>query len=151
VIDLYQRHRDPESWEWRDEPGISNFSTNVRVREGNEVALLVNVSGYNAPDHVTRTIGPCNIYELTIRGQVPTPLVLSTRSDLERFTEEYVRVMAMIRAAHPSAARIHMFPAAPAPIGIVLGRSRLPKVDSPLLIYDRDQRVGGFVATLEVS
>ncbi len=151
VVDLYQRHRDPESWDWREGPGGAYFAAEARVREGDEVALLVNVSGQNAPEVATRTIGPCSVYELTVTGQLPTPLVLKTRSDLERFTAEYVRALAMIRAAHPAIARIHVFPAVPAPIGVVLGRSRLPKVDPRLIIYDRDQRAGGFISTLEVS
>jgi hypothetical protein len=77
-------------------------------------------------------------------------LVLKTRADLERFTAEYVRGMAHLRAQHQQLLQLHLFPAVPAPIGITLGRSRLPRVDPVLKVYDRDDRAGGFVAALEV-
>jgi hypothetical protein len=152
IVELYQRHREPaESWTWQEGPGDARFVTQCDAQGRGEVALLVNVSGRNAPDVVSTSIGDCTIYEITVSDQEPTPLVLRTRGDLERFTAEYVRALAMIRTAHPSLKRLHVFPAVPAPMAVVIGRMRLPKVDPLLLVYDRDQRAGGFFPALEIS
>ncbi len=152
-VDLYQRHRDPETWSWKDGPGEARFTTHrLTGTKGGSVALLVNLSGKNPLDALPRDLGEqAAVYELTLDGQEPTPLFLNTPGDLERFTAQYIRVLATIRRAHPDLDRVHLFPAVPAPIAVTLGRARLPKVDPPLLVYDRDARAGGFVPTLEIT
>jgi hypothetical protein len=154
-VDLYQRHRNPETWSWKDGPGDATYITR-RLTAGDAdgpVALLVNLSGRNDAGAVaTANVGDNpTIYEITLGDQQPTPLFLNTRGDLERFTVEYVRTLARIREAHAHATRVHLFPAVPAPIAITLGRSRLPKVDAPFLVYDHDQRAGGYIRTMEIS
>lgn len=153
-VDLYQRHRDPETWTWKDGSGDAKFTTQ-RLTEGGEggsVALLVNLSGRNSLERLPASLGAqAIVYELTLDGQDPTPLFLNTPGDLERFTAEYIRALATIRQAHPDVAVIHLFPAVPAPVAVVLGRARLPKVDASLLVYDRDSRAGGFIPTLEIK
>lgn len=153
-VDLYQRHRNPETWSWKDGSGDAIFTTRCLVKgeQSGAVILLVNISGKNEPETVPTNLGESKtIYELTLEGQDPIQLCLNTRSDLQRFTSEYIRILATIRQLHPNLDVVHLFPAVPAPIAIMLGRARLPKVDPPLRIYDRDARVRGFVSTLEVK
>ena len=115
------------------------------------VALLVNLSGRNSRDQLPDALKAATVYELTLDGVEPSPLFLNTRTDLERFTAEYIRALALIRYAHPGIKRLHLFPAVPAPVAVTIGRMRLPKVDPPLLVYDRDHRAGGFTPTLETT
>lgn len=153
-VDLYQRHRDPETWCWKEGPGRAEYITQclVKGRRGGPVALLVNLSGKNDSATIPAEVGDKRtVYEITLDQQRPTPLFLNTKDDLSRFTIEYVRALATIRENHPSLDVIHLFPAVPAPVAVVLGRSRLPKVDPKLIVYDRDARAGGFVRTMEVS
>ena len=153
-VDLYQRHRAPETWSWKEGRGNASYTTRrvVRGEAGGPVALLVNLSGTNQPDSIPAAVGDGRaVYEITLDGQDPTPLFLDTRGDLERFTREYIRALAVIRHSHPDLDVIHLFPAAPAPVAITLGRARLPKVDPSILVYDRDSRAGGFVPTLEIT
>ncbi|MGB8699333.1 MAG: SAVED domain-containing protein [Thermosynechococcaceae cyanobacterium] len=154
-VDLYQRHRDKETWTWKDGSRETAYIIRCLVQgdQDEPVSLFINLSGKNEPEDTLpaelRNKG--SVYELTLEGQDPTPLFLNTRGDLERFTSEYHRALAMIRHAHPNLSVIHLFPAVPAPIAIILGRSRLPKVDPSIKVYDRDKRAGGFVSTLEIT
>jgi hypothetical protein len=150
-VDIYQRHRLPETWTWNEGPGDARFVTRQLTNEGEKVALLVNVSGTNSAEFVAKSMGPSKVYELTLDGQLPSLSVLRTRADLDRFTAAYMHALTTIRANHPTLEKLHLFPAVPAPVAIVMGRNRLPKVDPPLLVYDRDQRAGGFVATIQVG
>lgn len=153
-VDLYQRHRDPETWSWKEGPGEASFTTRrlIQGRERGAVALLVNLSGKNPPEVLPSALSEhSTVYELTLEGQDPTPLFLNTQGDLQRFTVEYIRALATTRQDHPDLAMIHLFPAVPAPVVVTLGRARLPKVDAPLLVYDRDMRAGGFVPTLDIK
>ncbi len=153
-VDLYQRHRDPETWQWKEGAGSASYVTRKLTDASpvSPVALLVNLSGRNGAEVVPVAIGEeATIYEITLEGEEPTPLFLNSRGDLERFRVEYIRTLAKIRQAHGDAACIHLFPAVPAPIAITLGRTRLPKVDAPLVVYDRDNRAGGFIRTMEIT
>lgn len=151
--DLYQRHRNPESWSWKNGPGTASYVTKRLVfgDDPNAVAVLINLSGRNSLEDLPESVREhCTVYELTLTNDQPTPLFLNCREDLERFKTEYIRATAMIHQAHPGTHVIHMFPAVPAPIAITMGRERLPKVNPVLLVYDRDARAGGFVPTLEI-
>lgn len=153
-VDLFQRHRNPETWDWQTEPGTAAYTTRT-LRAGSDpqsVALLMNLSGGNSIDNLPPSIDArFTLYELTLRDATPNPQFLRCRSDLDRLHDEYIQCVSSIRNAHPNLPVVHLFPAVPAPVAIVIGRSRLPKVDPALLVYDHDKRAGGFVPTLEVK
>lgn len=149
--DLYQRHRNPESWEWQDGPGNTHFH-HRKVRDGlTRVGLVVNVSGTIATEAIFAAAGDITLYELAVAGVQPTPLVLNTREDLNRFVVAYVEALETIRAAHPGIQELHVFPAVPAPIAITLGRHILPKIGPKLLIYDHDKRFGTFSPAITIG
>lgn len=154
VVDLYQRHRNPETWLWQPDPGTATLETQ-RIQAGTDpqcVALIMNLSGTNAQAVMPASIDHrFSIYEIKLSGENPNPQFLRCRSDLQQVHDEYVRCMATIRGAHPDLKTLHAFPAVPAPVAVIIGRSRLPKVDPALLVYDRDRRAGGFVPALEIS
>ena len=150
--ELYQRHRSPESWNWRPDPRSTHFDTR-KLRDGTgQVALLVNVSGAIPSDAVAMVLGgDVTVYELALAGQPSTPLVLNTREDLGRFVVAFVLALERIRAAHPGIRQLHVFPAVPAPVAISLGRHTLPKVGPQLVVYDRDKRSGTFLRSITIG
>ena len=154
TVDLYQRHRDPESWSWKDGKGTVEYFTQC-LQKGNSqdpVSLLVNLSGQNSIDSLPTELSKDGaIYELTWKTEIHSPVFLDTREDLVNFTREYSNTLATIRQNHPALDVLHLFPAVPSPVAITLGRSRLPKVDATLKVYDYNKSVNGFISTLEVA
>jgi SMODS-associated and fused to various effectors sensor domain/HNH endonuclease len=154
-VDLYQRHRNPETWSWKDVPSEARYVMRclVHVEQEKSVSLFINLSGKNNLDSLPAELKEGGtVYEITLEeGQDPSPLFLNTKEDLQRFTSEYHQFLARIRNEHPSINVIHLFPAVPVPVAITLGRSRLPKVDPLLRVYDRDKRAGGFIPTLDIE
>jgi hypothetical protein len=139
-VDLYQRHRNPESWNWHSGAGNTYFD-HQKVKNGSaEVGLIVNVSGTIARDTIDSVAKDMTLYQLGVTGQPATPLVLNTPNDLDRFVVAYVTALEAIRAGHPGLTRLHVFPAVPAPVAVALGRHVLPKVGPQLIIYDQDKR-----------
>lgn len=151
-VRLFQRHRVPETWCWKEGVGDMRYTTR-RLDESasaGSVALMVNLSGRNTRHDLPEEQRRGAVYELTLDGIDPSLFFLSTAGDLDRFTIEYRTAMTLIRAAHPGLRELHVFPAVPAPVAITLGRSRLPGVDPKLVVYDLDSQAGGFVRTLEI-
>jgi hypothetical protein len=150
-VGLFQRHRLPESWRWKDGVGEMRYITRRLDASPSprSVTLFVNLSGRNSMQDLPEELRDGAAYELTLDGIEPSLFFLNTRGDLERFTFEYHRATSWIRSAHPEL-KLHLFPAVPAPAAITLGRSRLPFVDPKLVVYDKEARVGGFVRTLEI-
>ena len=155
-VDLYQLHRNPKSWNWKAGVGEAHYTTHTLAegKGGGDVALLVNLSGTNDLS-IVRAVGvdeSVPVYELTLDGQETALTFLNTRGDFERFVAEYLLLLARLRKAHPPEAKLHLFPAVPAPVAVALGLHRLPKVDPTFVVYDRDKRVGGsIIRTLEIQ
>ncbi|HWZ63652.1 MAG TPA: SAVED domain-containing protein [Steroidobacteraceae bacterium] len=150
-VDLYQRHRNPESWNWHEGQGNARFALGKISQGHGPTGLAINVSGTIPMEAIKATADESTLYELRVSGQEPTPLVLNTREDLTRFVTAYVRALETIRAAHPGLELLHVFPAVPAPVAISLGRHILPKVGPRLLIYDHDKRSGSIFPILTVG
>jgi SMODS-associated and fused to various effectors sensor domain len=153
-VDLYQRHRFPESWNWKDnlDKNVYSHKCLVKGEKLKSVILLINLCGENKYDDIPNNLVKGNtIYEITIDNKLRTPLCLDTLDDLDNFKVKYIETISIIRQNHPSLETIHLFPAVPAPVAVIIGRSRLSKVDPAIEVYDRDKRVGIFVKTLEIK
>lgn len=153
-VDLYQRHRDTEDWTWKTDGEPVEYQFN-KVRDGTDtskVALLLSLSGKIAIQSLPREIDErFTVYELTLARIEPAPTFLRIRGDLANFKQTYQTALRAISRAHSQAEAIHVFPAIPAPIAVLCGRERLPKIDPKFLVYDNDKRRDGFVFNLEVN
>lgn len=152
ATDLFQRHRDTESWEWKpenDEP----FDYTVReelATESKDVALVLSLSGKIHEEEVYKVFSKKpHLYEISMNS--PTPGFLSHRSRLEKFRIKYRELLSQIRGRHGEDVEIHLFPAVPAPIAVLCGRELLPKVDPSVIIYDHEKDQGGFVQILTIN
>lgn len=151
---LYQRHRDTESWKWREEGEAISYASRM-LRRGSDpsrVALVLSLSGriheQDLPPAIDKRL---TVYEITLAGIEPNPGFLDLEASLHAFRSEFMRTMRRLVASHPGLKQIHLFPAVPAPIAVAVGRDLLPKRDPALLIYEYDKRAGGFVPTMEVN
>jgi hypothetical protein len=145
--DLYQRHRDTERWTWKENEKPVSFKREV-IQEGGkdgQVTVIVDLSGTIPPDALPGEIRDgAWLYRLTLADRVPDPTFLSSRGDLDRFKAEYQALLGDITARHGILPEINMVPAVPAPIAILIGRERLPKVHPALRVFDRNGSDYGF-------
>ncbi|MDP1769665.1 MAG: SAVED domain-containing protein [Nitrospirota bacterium] len=150
-VDLYQRHRDTENWTWRTD-GTPVTYTVRKLRSGSDkakISMVVSLSGTipieTLPSHIDSKF---TVYELTLTEITPNPGFLRLRNDLISFQRTYQEVLATIIKDHGLVDEIHLFPAVPAPVAVVLGREPLPKVHPALVIYDYNKDNGGFTQTI---
>lgn len=154
ACDLYQKHRDTQDWVWKDggEPVRYRVDRMLEGKDKGMVALVLSLSGKIEIDRLPPDVfEAATIYELTLDGRLPEPGFLRTRDDLEAFRDTYQKVLRQIGVDHGRLEHLHIFPAAPAPVCVQLGRGLMPKHDPILVVYDDDKRHGGFTKILEVN
>lgn len=150
--DLYQKHRDTDSWKWPAESEQDPFTYTLTRSDGadtSKVALVLSLSGKIGRDEYQSIIGDAPVYEIEI--DAPNPGFLTYKSRLEKFRTLYRQVLSEIRTKYGSECEIQLFAAIPAPIAVLCGKELLPKSDPQMLVYDNDKAQGGFVPTLTIS
>lgn len=152
--DFYQRHRDAEDWVWKTDgvPVVYSVVRHSRSHGNERVALVLSLSGKidiaTLPEEFSKH---GTVYEISLENQIPTPTFLRQRRDLEAFRLIYQEAMGMIMKEHGVLAKVALFPAIPAPIAVLCGRERLPKIHPGLDVYDYDKSASGFTFQLEVT
>lgn len=153
-VELYQLHRDTESWGWKADGPAVDYMINVAQRghDASKVAVVLPLSGAIRAERLPQSIDDAfTVYELGLVGRDPSTDFLRTRDDLIRFETRYRELLARIVRDHPLAPEIHLFPAVPAPIAVACGHQLLPKAQSPLLVYDYVGSEGGFIPRLRTN
>ena len=150
--DVYQLHREPVGWAWPDGGEVDPVQLQVDEpsKNGDCPALVLSLSATVADHRVTDVLG----HDAAIwRVSVPDPHndILRTQADLKQFRKTARRLLNRIKARHPGASVIHVFPATPVSVAIELGRILMPKADLPLQLYDENRRLGGFQPALHIG
>jgi len=152
--DVYQRHRQPESWTWKTKGDAAQY-TSRRLVEGVDpvkVALVLSLSGAVPIASVSAQLpAEFSIYELTLDGAVPNPNFLRRRDDLRLFEQTFQQLLRVMAKDHVGLTEIHLFPAVPAPVAVACGRSLFQKVDPALIVYDFNKNTGGFSPTIRIN
>jgi hypothetical protein len=147
--DVYQRHREPQTWEWPIEEPTPDFELRTPLNTSGPPALVLALSATITPERITALLGSNpSIWTVT----VPTPHndLTRTRGQLSKFRTMLRSVLDQIKALHGQAAVLHVFPAASVSVAIELGRIRMPKAEMPWQIYDQVNVLGGFVRALSL-
>lgn len=153
-VDLYQRHRDTEDWAWKSDGEPVKYDVRLR-REGKtsgQVGLVVALSGAIPTDSLPEPLRSDGwVYEIVLDGRTADPTFLRRRADLDAFRLVYQKALALIAERHGILESIDLIPAVPAPVAILLGRERLPKVHPALRVYDHERTSGGYQYRFDVS
>lgn len=149
--EAYQRRKEPQSWRWEDDPLSFDFTvlapTNPKT---GDAALVFALSATVTDERVTSVLGgTIPIWKVTI----PTPDndFVRSRAQTEAFRKTMRPLLDRIKAAHGEKASIHVFPAMPLSLAVDFGRVLNAKSDLPLIIYDENKKLGGFVKALSIN
>ncbi|ESQ78684.1 SAVED domain-containing protein [Asticcacaulis sp. YBE204] len=141
-VRVHQLHREPKGWDWRNERPPVVYKTD-RTGHGRTIALKIGISATIVDERITRCLGEdTTIWSLSAEGAHND--ILHSEGDLQTFRSTCRRLFDAIKAAHPDATDLHIFPAMPVSTAIELGRIWMPKADLPLHIYDENRTAGGF-------
>lgn len=148
---VYQLHREPyQSWKWLAGPSDFSFRVNPPDQFDHQPVLIVSLSDTIAPSRISSVLGDSvSIWELTI--DTPHNDFLNSKDQLSEFRETVRKLMVDIGKAHGKATPLAIFPAMPVACAVELGRVRMPKANPPWVIYDHNNKNGGFVEALTIG
>jgi hypothetical protein len=150
-VQVYQLHREPiESWRWADGHGNFEFLITRPAAVDHPPALIISLSDVVASERIKSVLGDkVSIWELTI--QQPHNDFLKSRHQLSKYREAVRLLMVEIAKAHGKNTPLSIFPAMPVACAVDLGRVRPPKAGMPWIIYDQNNKLGGFVEALRIE
>jgi len=149
--EVYQRHREPATWEWL--PGPETFQYIIEepnTREKN-VALNLSLSATIDSSRIKRLFDEQEYSEWKITIENPHNDFLRSKAQLQMFRVEFRRLLDKIKAKHGEDATLHVFSAVPVSVAVEIGRVWQPKADLPMVIYDQNRKLTGFAKTLIIG
>jgi hypothetical protein len=147
-VALYQRHRDDQTWDWKDGDPVA-FTVDRPEALAEEAMLMVNVSGTVDAAQLPEALAGLPVFTLRLDGVDAGVDVLASRSSLAAFEREIRALFASLEASAKVVRRLHVVAAIPLSAAIALGRAHHPGVHPGLVIYARAG--DGYEAVLEIA
>lgn len=142
-VDVYQRDRITQNWNWPSKDGDLPFTVDVPpTTDGpTEAVLIINASGTidtaELPDEVV------GLTVLTVAANTANPNVVDSPSKLADFTRALHELIGKIeRNGYKTVNRLHVFAAAGLACSVTLGRVFDDDTHPTLAIYDRQNGTG---------
>ena len=147
--DVYQLHREPQTWVWPSGGDIPGYMIREPQSKTGKAALVLSLSATIDLKRVTFVLGEdASIWTITV--QTPHNDLMKSREQLAGLRAVLRRVFDQIKFAQGQSAVLHIFPAAPVSACLEVGRVRMPKADMPWQLYDQVNPLGGFVPALSI-
>lgn len=143
-VDVYQRRREPPTWDWRQEPAEEDFAIHEPTGDG-PPALVFSVSATVADERILRVLPGAAIWK--VAAPRPHHDFVQSRRQLSTFRATVRRLLDRIKARHGQVHELHVFPAMPVSLAVEFGRVLQPKADLPIQVYDEQH---GFVRALRL-
>jgi SMODS-associated and fused to various effectors sensor domain len=148
-VDVYQRRREPATWEWATQRPRTSFRVEEPTNRDGVPALVLALSATITSDRITSVLGDgVSIWRLTT--ETPHNDLITSREQLVELRRLMRTLLDRIKAVHGQTTPVHLFPAVPVSVAVELGRVRMPKADSPWRLYDQINARGGFVDALSI-
>jgi hypothetical protein len=148
--DVYQLHREPKGWHWPSDGEGVRFRRREPAQSEGPVALVLALSATVTDDRITDVLG-ADTAIWTIEAEQPHNDIMKRSADLAEFRRLMRATFNAIKAKHGEHTVINIFPAIPVSAAVEVGRVWMPKADLPLVVFDQNRTLNGFVRTLEIG
>ncbi len=149
--EVFQLHREPPTWEWQKEPDNFNYILKEPVTAFPVVVINLSFSGSIDSQQIQQSLPNQDFSEWQMTIENPNNDFLKSRSQLQLFRQEFHALLDKIKLKHGQHTSIHIFPAVPVSIAVEIGRVRQPKADLPFIVYDQNNKTGGFSHALTIG
>ncbi|MFC2087084.1 SAVED domain-containing protein [Bacteroidota bacterium] len=148
-VEVYQRHREPATWEWQNETYFEGFNL-IEPKEFDGAPVLnLSLSATITNDRIEKLFDS-KVCIWTLSHKNPNNNFLKTKGILSEFRKICRHFFDISKAKHWQNNKLHIFPAMPVSAAIEFGRTWMPKADMNLIIYDQNKDRKGFYKTIEI-
>ena len=126
------------------------FLVREPARSDGSVALVFALSATVTDDRVTDVLG-ADTAIWKIDAEQPHNDIMKRSVDLAEFRRLTRSIFNAIKARHGERAVINVFPAMPVSAAVEVGRVWMPKADLPMVVFDQNRTMKGFVRALEIG
>lgn len=148
--DVHQLHREPKGWRWPVDGPAMRFLVREPALSDGPVALVFGLSATVIDDRVTDVLG-ADTAIWRIDAEQPNNDIMKRSADLAEFRRLTRSIFNAIKARHGERAVINVFPAMPVSAAVEVGRVWMPKADLPMVVFDQNRTMKGFVRALEIG
>jgi hypothetical protein len=148
--DVHQLHREPKGWRWPVDGPAMRFRVREPTRSDGPIALVFALSATVTDDRITDVLG-ADAAIWAIEAEQPHNDIMKRPADLAEFRRLVRSIFNTIKARHGERAVINIFPAMPVSAAVEVGRVWMPKADLPLVVFDQNRTLQGFVRALEIG
>lgn len=149
--EVYQRHREPQTWEWVPCPERFEYQVLEPKLVENIVTLNLSLSATIETSRIKQVFGEQKYSEWKFTIENPHNDFLKSKAQLQMFRTEFRTLLNRIKAKHGENSVLHIFPAVPVSIAVEIGRVWQPKADLPMVIYDQNRKATGFIKALTIG
>ncbi len=151
-VDTYQPIREPKGWSWQNFPSGFEFITKQPEKLSGNPALIISLSDTINHERIKKVMGNnVSIWELTVPKEYIGNDNIRSKLQLSMIREEIRKLMVLIKKTHGLTISLSIFPAMAVSCAIEMGRARMPKADMPWIIYDQNNKKGGFIKTITIG
>lgn len=149
-VAVHQKYREPSTWKWQlRQPSIKFKVGEYSGPKDVPVALKLALSA-TVDDQRIRSVLGDNTAIWSITAEEPHNDIMRKQDDLAIYKTHLRRLFDRIKSHHGEHTTINVFPVLPVSAAVETGRTRMPKADLPLVIYN--QKPGqGFEPTIQIS
>lgn len=157
-VDLYQRHRETQSWTW-DASDESDSDTEVAQLytveipddpdSDAEVVIAISISASVSQQQIEATVGQ-NAAVFTIRASASGRDFLRSKRRLELFGYEFRRLLETIRERYGRDQTVNLLGAIPSPVAIEAGRS-IRRYHPSFRVYEYDKPAASYVEGMIIN
>ena len=147
-IEVYQKHRRPDTWAWQESTVENHYEIIEPDDKTKQPVLIIALSGTEIIERVKNQMGnECSYWVLTCQN--PNRDMLQSKNQQNDFR---LHMFALLERINTSAVgkELFIFPAMPQSCAIELGRLRLPKSDMPWVIWDKPAPEEDYKNTIKI-
>ena len=152
AAEIFQLHREPQTWNWQNDGKQIDYTLNQpkSAEKNSTVALKLALSATVTDERIKDILGS-DVPIWSITAENPHNDILRHRNDLSKLRSLLRQTFDRIKAVHGENAEIHVFPVLPVSAAIEVGRVWMPKADLPMVVYDQNNKKGGFCPALKIQ
>lgn len=149
-VKVFQKHREPSTWEWQTDTGFDDFILKQPKHYREIPVLIISLSGIVTEDRVKKKFDK-NISIWNLTHNEPNNNFLKSELILSKFRSISRKMFNVIKEKHGQNSTLHVFPAMPVSAAFEFGRVWMPKVDLKMIIYDQNKKNDGFMEAITIN